>query len=83
MKLGSQGRGGVFLIKLKSSSKNIRKLLKSLEVKGNDYNEPLYLVDIDSLKPNFIDEFKNVSSVINAKKRFYKLQKEFYESSIP
>lgn len=80
---GSQGRGGVFLIKLKSSSKNIRKLLKSLEVKGNDYNEPLYLVDIDSLKPNFIDEFKNVSSVINAKKRFFKLQKEFYESSIP
>ena len=46
-KYGSQGRGGVFLIKMKSLARKSQRLLNSLKVKGNDYNEQLYNIDLD------------------------------------
>ena len=54
---GSQGRGGVFLIKMKSLSKKVERLLNSLKVKGNDYKEQVSRIDFDSLKPYYVKDF--------------------------
>jgi tetratricopeptide (TPR) repeat protein len=80
---GSQGRGGVFLVKLKSLARKTKRLLNTLEVKGNDYTEQIYSVDIDSLIPYYINDYKNANSIKEAKKTFFKLQKNIYELSIP
>jgi tetratricopeptide (TPR) repeat protein len=80
---GSQGRGGVFLVKLKSLARKTKRLLNTLEVKGNDYTEQIYSVDLDSLIPYYIKDYKNANSVAEAKKTFFKLQKKTYELSIP
>ena len=80
---GSQGRGGVFLVKLKSLARKTKRLLNTLKVKGNDYTEQIYSVDLDSLIPYYIKDYKNANSVTEAKKIFLKLQKNIYELSIP
>ena len=80
---GSQGRGGVFLVKLKSLARKTKRLLNTLEVKGNDYTEQIYSVDIDSLIPYYINDYKNANSIKEAKKTFFKLQKNIYELSTP
>ena len=80
---GSQGRGGVFLVKLKSLARKTKRLLNTLEVKGNDYTEQIYSVDLDSLIPYYIKDYKNANSITEAKKTFFKLQKNIYELSIP
>ena len=80
---GSQGRGGVFLVKLKSLARKTKRLLNTLEVKGNDYTEQIYSVDLDSLNPYYIKDYKNANSITEAKKTFFKLQKNIYELSIP
>ena len=80
---GSQGRGGVFLVKLKSLARKTKRLLNTLQVKGNDYTEQIYSVDLDSLIPYYIKDYKNANSITEAKKTFFKLQKNIYELSIP
>ena len=80
---GSQGRGGVFLVKLKSLARKTKRLLNTLEVKGNDYTEQIYSVDLDSLIPYYIKDYKNANSITEAKKTFFKLQKNIYQLSIP
>ena len=80
---GSQGRGGGFLVKLKSLARKTKRLLNTLEVKGNDYTEQIYSVDLDSLIPYYIKDYKNANSITEAKKTFFKLQKNIYELSIP
>ena len=80
---GSQGRGGVFLVKLKSLARKTKRLLNTLEVKGNDYTEQIYSVDLDSFIPYYIKDYKNANSITEAKKTFFKLQKNIYELSIP
>ena len=80
---GSQGRGGVFLVKLKSLARKTKRLLNTLEVKGNDYTEQISSVDLDSLNPYYIKDYKNANSITEAKKTFFKLQKNIYELSIP
>ena len=80
---GSQGRGGVFLVKLKSLARKTKRLLNTLEVKGNDYTEQISSVDLDSLNPYYIKDYKNANSIAEAKKTFFKLQKNIYELSIP
>ena len=64
---GSQGRGGVFLIKMKSLSRKVQKLLNSLKVKGNDYKEQVARIDFDSLKPYYINDFAKATSLAEAK----------------
>ena len=80
---GSQGRGGVFLVKLKSLARKTKRLLNTLEVKGNDYTEQISSVDLNSLNPYYIKDYKNANSITEAKKTFFKLQKNIYELSIP
>ena len=82
-KYGSQGRGGVFLVKMKSLARKSQRLLNSLKIKGNDYNEQLYNIDLDSIIPYYIKDFENANSIIEAKNQFFKYQKEAYELSIP
>ena len=82
-KYGSQGRGGVFLIKMKSLARKTQRLLNTLKVKGNDYTEQIYSVDLDSITPFYINDYKQANSLIQAKNQFFKLQKEEYELSIP
>ena len=82
-KYGSQGRGGVFLIKMKSLARKTQRLLNTLKVKGNDYTEQIYSVDLDSITPFYINDYKEANSLIQAKNQFFKLQKEEYELSIP
>jgi tetratricopeptide (TPR) repeat protein len=80
---GSQGRGGVFLIKMKSLARKTQRLLNTLKVKGNDYTEQIYSVNLDSITPSYINDYKQANSLNQAKNQFFKLQKEEYELSIP
>ena len=80
---GSQGRGGVFLIKMKSLSRKVQKLLNSLKVKGNDYKEQVARIDFDSLKPYYINDFANATSLEEAKQQFITLKDGVYELSVP
>lgn len=80
---GSQGRGGVFLIKMKSLSRKVQKLLNSLKVKGNDYKEQVARIDFDSLKPYYINDFAKATSLAEAKQQFITLKDGVYELSVP
>ncbi len=80
---GSQGRGGVFLIKMKSLSRKVQKLLNSLKVKGNDYKEQVARIDFDSLKPYYINDFTKATSLAEAKQQFVNLKDGVYELSVP
>ncbi len=82
-KYGSQGRGGVFLIKMKSLARKSQRLLNSLKIKGNDYTEQTSNIDLDSIIPYYIKDFENANSIFEAKNQFFKYQKEVYELSIP
>ena len=80
---GSQGRGGVFLIKMKSLSRKVQKLLNSLKVKGNDYKEQVARIDFDSLRPYYINDFIVAQSFSEAKQQFVTLKNGVYELSVP
>ncbi len=80
---GSQGRGGVFLVKLKSKSKKVERLLNSLRVKGNDYTEKVFNIDLDSLKPYYISDYINSQTLSQAKRLFKNMRDEVYKFSIP
>ena len=80
---GSQGRGGVFLIKMKSLSRKVQKLLNSLKVKGNDYKEQVARIDFDSLKPYYINDFAKATSLAEAKQQFITLKDGVYKLSVP
>ena len=80
---GSQGRGGVFLIKMKSLSRKVQRLLNSLKVKGNDYKEQVARIDFDSLKPYYINDFAKATSLAEAKQQFITLKDGVYELSVP
>ena len=80
---GSQGRGGVFLIKMKSLSRKVQKLLNSLKVKGNDYKEQVARIDFDSLKPYYINDFTKATSLAEAKQQFITLKDGVYKLSVP
>ena len=79
---GSQGRGGVFLIKMKSLSRKVQRLLNTLKVKGNDYKEQIPSIAFDSLKPYYINDYEDVESVGEAKNQFLSLSKGVYELSV-
>lgn len=79
---GSQGRGGVFLIKMKSLSRKVQRLLNTLKIKGNDYKEQIPTIAFDSLKPYYINDYEAVESVGEAKNQFLSLSKGVYELSV-
>ena len=79
---GSQGRGGVFLIKMKSLSRKVQRLLNTLKVKGNDYKEQTPTIAFDSLKPYYINDYEAVESLTEAKNQFLSLSKGVYELSV-
>ena len=80
---GSQGRGGVFLIKMKSLSRKAERLLNSLKVKGNDYKEQVSRIDFDSLKPYYVKDFIKAKTLPEAKEQFVTLKNGLYELSVP
>ena len=80
---GSQGRGGVFLIKMKSLSKKVERLLNSLKVKGNDYKEQVSRIDFDSLKPYYVKDFILSKTIPVAKEQFVTLKNGLYKLSVP
>jgi len=80
---GSQGRGGVFLIKMKSLSRKVERLLNSLKVKGNDYKEQVSRIDFDSLKPYYVKDFIQAKTLSEAKQQFVTLKDGVYELSVP
>ncbi len=79
---GSQGRGGVFIVKMKSLSRKSKRLLNSLELKGNNYDEQVASINLDSLEPYYIDEFNNAVSFEEAKINFFRLARTKYELSV-
>ena len=80
---GSQGRGGVFLIKMKSLSRKAERLLNSLKVKGNDYKEQVSRIDFDSLIPYYVKDFIQAKTLSVAKQQFATLKDGVYELSVP
>tara|TARA_B100001564_G_scaffold348616_1_gene350736 strand:+ start:599 stop:2620 length:2022 start_codon:yes stop_codon:yes gene_type:complete len=79
---GSQGRGGVFLIKMKSLSRKTQRLLNNLKVKGNDYKEQTPSILLDSIKPYYINDYKSAESFNDAKDQFLNLSNGVYELSV-
>jgi len=80
---GSQGRGGVFIIKMKSLSRKTQRFLNSLKITGNDYKEQVSRIDFDSLKPHYINDYQKSKSLSEAKQQFKKLRHGIYELSVP
>ena len=79
---GSQGRGGVFLVKMKSLSRKAQRLLDNLKVKGNDYKEQTPSIIFDSLKPYYINDYSSTKSLDEAKNQFLRLSNEIYKLSV-
>ena len=79
---GSQGRGGVFLIKMKSLSRKVQRLLNTLKVKGNDYNEQTPRIVLDSIIPYYIEDYMATASFDEAKNQFISLSTGAYELSV-
>ena len=79
---GSQGRGGVFLIKMKSLSRKVQRLLNNLKVKGNDYNEQTPRIVLDSIIPYYIEDYMATASFDEAKNQFISLSTGAYELSV-
>ena len=79
---GSQGRGGVFLIKMKSLSRKVQRLLNNLKIKGNDYNEQTPSIALDSITPYYINDYKTAESFDEAKNQFLSLSSGVYELSV-
>ena len=79
---GSQGRGGVFLIKMKSLSRKVQRLLNNLKVKGNDYNEQTPSIALDAIVPYYIKDYKAAESFDEAKNQFISLSTGVHELSV-
>ena len=78
---GSQGRGGVFLIKMKSLTRKTQRMLDKLKAKGNDYDEKTPTIALDSIKPYYINDYEKVSYE-SAKSQFFNLSNGKYELSV-
>ncbi len=69
-KYGSEGRGGVFIIKMNVLARGSAEIVDSALVKGNDYTEELPVLVNDSIDSYYIKELKASKSFIEAKKIF-------------
>ena len=82
-KYGSEGRGGVFIIKMNVLARGSAEIVDSALVKGNDYTEELPGLTKDSIDSYYINELKLAKTFIDAK-RIFRDQKQYVNTlSIP
>ena len=80
---GSEGRGGVFLIKLKSLSKGERiKNKKSIKVKANIYNENIPFLNLNDLQLKYKQKINISHSLVDLRTNFYRLEKLYSSDPI-
>ncbi len=82
-KYGSEGRGGVFIIKMNVLARGSAEIVDSALVKGNDYTEELPGLVNDSIDSYYIKELKGSKSFIEAKQIFNDQKKYVNTLSIP
>jgi tetratricopeptide (TPR) repeat protein len=74
VKYGSEGRGGVFLIKMKNPSMVKKQKVGSALIKGNDYIEKLPLINSNKETPLYLTQLQSAKS-LNEALDVYKTQK--------
>ena len=80
---GSEGRGGVFLIKLKSLA-NVKesKKKKSIKIKGNIYKENLPIFNHDNSQLTYLKKLDTSTSIVDLRDNFYKVEKLYNSDPI-
>ena len=82
-KYGSEGRGGVFIIKMNVLARGSAEIINSALIKGNDYSEVLPIYTNDSIDSYYINELKAAKTFIEAK-TIYEHQKKYINTlSVP
>ena len=82
-KYGSEGRGGVFIIKMNVLARGSAEIINSALIKGNDYSEVLPVYTNDSIDSYYIKELKAAKTFIEAK-TIYEQQKKYINTlSVP
>ena len=82
-KYGSEGRGGVFIIKMNEVARGSAEIINSALIKGNDYSEVLPIYTNDSIDSYYIKELKSAKTFIEAK-TIYEQQKKYINTlSVP
>ena len=82
-KYGSEGRGGVFIIKMNVLARGSAEIINSALIKGNDYSEVLPIYTNDSIDSYYINELKAAKTFIEAK-TIYEQQKKYINTlSVP
>ena len=82
-KYGSEGRGGVFIIKMNVLARGSAEIINSALIKGNDYSEVLPIYNNDSIDSYYIKELKSAKTFIEAK-TIYEQQKKYINTlSVP
>ena len=82
-KYGSEGRGGVFIIKMNVLARGSAEIINSALIKGNDYSEVLPIYTNDSIDSYYIKELKSAKTFIEAK-TIYEQQKKYINTlSVP
>ena len=82
-KYGSEGRGGVFIIKMNVLARGSAEIVDSALVKGNDYTEELPGLTKDSIDSYYINELKSAKTFVDAKRTFKDQKKYVNTLSIP
>ncbi|WP_405209107.1 carboxypeptidase-like regulatory domain-containing protein [Aquimarina sp. LLG6339-5] len=77
---GAAGAGGVFIIEttLNSFDSKSEEDLNSLLVKGNDYDESVYLLDASHNRPEYLADLWNSASYKEALASYYDLRDTFF-----
>ena len=82
-KYGSEGRGGVFIIKMNVLARGSAEIVDSALVKGNDYTDELPGLTKDSIDSYYINELKSAKTFVDAKRTFKDQKKYVNTLSIP
>ena len=82
-KYGSEGRGGVFIIKMNVLARGSAEIVDSALVKGNDYTDDLPGLTKDSIDSYYINELKSAKTFVDAKRTFKDQKKYVNTLSIP
>ena len=82
-KYGSEGRGGVFIIKMNVLARGSAEIINSALIKGNDYSEVLPIYTNDSIDSYYIKELKAAKTFIEAKTIYEKQKKYINTLSVP
>ena len=82
-KYGSEGRGGVFIIKMNVLARGSAEIINSALIKGNDYSEVLPIYTNDSIDSYYIKELKAAKTFIEAKAIYEKQKKYINTLSVP